>query len=88
MGCDVFQKLRIISKIADYAFEISMTIGLILQQELSESQRAGQRAAGGRAQCKQPRCFVKANSHFRMHRNFCKTRAGPRGGEKKLFLKG
>ena len=40
VGCDVFQKLRIISKIADYAFEISMTIGLILQRGLSESSRS------------------------------------------------
>ena len=40
VGCDIFQKLRIISKIADYAFEISMTIGLILQWGLSESSRS------------------------------------------------
>ena len=31
VGCDVFQKLRIISKIADHAFEMVMTIDLILQ---------------------------------------------------------
>ena len=36
----------------------------------------------------QPRCFGKANSHFRMSRNFCKTRAGPRGWEKNCFWRG
>ena len=40
MGCDVFQKLRIISKIADHAFEMVMTIDLILQRGLSESSRS------------------------------------------------
>ena len=34
VGCDVFQKLRIISKIADHAFEMVMTIDLILQRGL------------------------------------------------------
>ena len=32
VGCDVFQKLRIISKIADYAFEMMMTIALTKQR--------------------------------------------------------
>ena len=34
------------------------------------------------------RCFGKANSHFRIFHNFCKTRAGPRGGEKSCFWRG
>ena len=40
MGCDIFQKLRNISKIAEYAFEMMMTIDLILQRGLSESSRS------------------------------------------------